>query len=473
MLKQAPLHRSGTVPLYGGAGVVDSRYDEQPPLQRSATVPLPWRGDICESKCRGGKLTQGFIPVIIAIVLAISMSANVMAQTPSCPASFTTNDEVKCANLGSITDVECDNITAIGDNAFKNCYSLKNVSFPNVTSIAAQAFESCTGLISASFPKVTSISAITTFTNCSQLTSIYFPTLTTISNRTFENTNLEDVSFPSLGTLNEEVFNNCINLKKVSLPSVTFIQGYAFMGCINLDTITLGSTPPELGSPGIPTAANVGYVFQNVTLKNITVCIPVGSMDDYETAWTQPIMELFKEVVECDAGTHSLTLEIDGDGIVTGVDEEVVHGTFKKITATANSCYEFVNWTNSDDDEVSKSSTLDVFVVRDTTLTANFTPITTPVTLSVSSNNTTMGTASSSESSATCGTPVTVTATPLVGYKFVGWNDGSKIVSNAPSYTFNISKDTTLTAIFDIAKKKFHIKKVNVKDGRLIIKPQP
>jgi hypothetical protein len=46
------------------------------------------------------------------------------------------------------------------------------------------------------------------------------------------------------------------------------------------------------------------------------------------------------------------------------------------------------------------------------------------------------------------GTSVTVTATPLSGYVFSKWNDGTTDVSTTASYTFTPSADITLTATF-------------------------
>ena len=84
-----------------------------------------------------------------------------------------------------------------------------------------------------------------------------------------------------------------------------------------------------------------------------------------------------------------------------------------------------------------------------------------------------MGTVSPANVNYDCGESVTLTATPNTGYKFVYWQECIAIVSTADTYTFNITANTSLTAVFDDAKKKSRIKKVVVKKGRLIITPQP
>ena len=67
-------------------------------------------------------------------------------------------------------------VTAIGDNAFEKCKSLKKVFMPDsVTSIGEFAFDNCTSLKSITIPdSVTSIGCAA-FSNCDSLTSITIP----------------------------------------------------------------------------------------------------------------------------------------------------------------------------------------------------------------------------------------------------------------------------------------------------------
>ncbi|MBR3606305.1 MAG: hypothetical protein IKL51_01840 [Lachnospiraceae bacterium] len=50
------------------------------------------------------------------------------------------------------------------------------------------------------------------------------------------------------------------------------------------------------------------------------------------------------------------------------------------------------------------------------------------------------------------GDPVTVTATPNTGYKFIGWQESGQTVSEDSSYTFTVSGDRNLVAVFDEEK---------------------
>ena len=89
-------------------------------------------------------------------------------------------------------------VTAIGNEAFRSCESLKNITIPDsVTSIGDNAFASCKSLTSISIPDgVTSIG--------------------------------------------EEAFSSCESLTRISIPeSVTSISKYAFAECSELLTLTV------------------------------------------------------------------------------------------------------------------------------------------------------------------------------------------------------------------------------------------
>jgi len=154
----------------------------------------------------------------------------------------------------------------------------------------------------------------------------------------------------------------------------------------------------------------------------------------------------------------------------------LLKSTTVKLTATPNLCYEFVNWT-SGATIISTSNPLNVVLSGDTTLVANFAPITTTFDLVVSSNNTSMGSITSTPPTTTglnCGTAVTLKAIPNSKYKFLGWSadGGYSIIYTGSTYKFNIMSDRSLTAVF-VKKGPMKIKRLNVKDGKVHIKPKP
>ena len=85
-----------------------------------------------------------------------------------------------------------DNVTSIGNYAFRNCYDLTSITIPNsVTSIGARAFDCCSGLTSVTIPNsVTSIGSYA-FYGCSGLTSITIPNnVTSIGSGAFDGVDL-------------------------------------------------------------------------------------------------------------------------------------------------------------------------------------------------------------------------------------------------------------------------------------------
>ena len=112
-------------------------------------------------------------------------------------------------------------VTAIGNEAFRSCESLKNITIPDsVTSIGDNAFASCKSLTSISIPDgVTSI-GYGAFESCDSLASVSIPeSVTSIGNR---------------------AFSSCKSLTRISIPeSVTSISKYAFAECSELLTLTV------------------------------------------------------------------------------------------------------------------------------------------------------------------------------------------------------------------------------------------
>ncbi|MCL2039540.1 MAG: leucine-rich repeat protein [Bacteroidetes bacterium] len=395
----------------------------------------------------------------VTLLICAFATANLSAQT-GCPPYADAITHTIASNefrnsLGrcpTLTDIVCPLVTSIGNGAFQGCMGLLSVDFPNAESIESSAFSGCSSLVSVDIPSVTSIE-VNTFYFCTSLESVEFPVATSIGNA---------------------AFSICTSLESVEFPVATNIESNAFAYCTSLVSITLGAVPPTLGT----------NVFAGTTnIANITLHIPEGSLCAYQNHpdWGSTFLAQFYDVVEYSVATpvtyYTLSLDDDGNGTAAGSGGSltgITCGNSRTITATPNPCYQFAKWTNSNGDSISNVSSLNISVIRDTLLKANF-KLVSPAptyTLSVSSNPT-MGTASSSVSSATCGSSVSVTATPNAGYRFVYWQEGGAIVSNANPHNFNITANRALTAVFDDAKKKTRIKKINVKKGRVIITPQP
>jgi hypothetical protein len=116
------------------------------------------------------------------------------------------------------------------------------------------------------------------------------------------------------------------------------------------------------------------------------------------------------------------------------------------VSATANPCYDFVNWTENGNIYSAARNTI-VQMTSDRTLTANFVPKRYNITLAA--NPTNGGTVSGAGNFA-CDSSLTVKAKIKTGYKFTNWIEGSTIVSTDSNYTFLISGARSLKANFSM-----------------------
>ncbi|MFZ4724717.1 MAG: alpha/beta fold hydrolase [Paludibacter sp.] len=113
------------------------------------------------------------------------------------------------------------------------------------------------------------------------------------------------------------------------------------------------------------------------------------------------------------------------------------------VTATPNTGYTFVNWTENGT-QVSTSTSYSFTVSANRNLVANFS-----VSYMIStSSNPAIGGATSGGGSLPSGTTQTVVATPNSGYTFVNWTENGTQVSTAASYSFTVGANRNLVANF-------------------------
>ncbi|MGO9528785.1 MAG: choice-of-anchor tandem repeat GloVer-containing protein [Verrucomicrobiia bacterium] len=127
-------------------------------------------------------------------------------------------------------------------------------------------------------------------------------------------------------------------------------------------------------------------------------------------------------------------------------------------SATANACYQFVNWTVGGT-VVSTSPSYGFTASASETVVANFTPINYSITTSASNGGTVSG-----GGSYACGTNVTVTATPSAGYSFVNWTlttTNGTVESTSASYMFTASASEALVANFTATSCTYTLSSTN------------
>jgi len=120
-------------------------------------------------------------------------------------------------------------------------------------------------------------------------------------------------------------------------------------------------------------------------------------------------------------------------------------GSNVTLVASPNSCYNFVNWTESNV-VVSTSASYSFTANSNRTLVANFALKT--YTISASAAPSGSGSVSGA-GNYNCGSSVTLTGTPINRcFEFVNWTEGTSVVSTSANYTFTANSNRTLVAHF-------------------------
>ncbi len=187
-------------------------------------------------------------------------------------------------------------VTAIGKEAFNNCWGLKAVSLPEtLQSVDELAFGYCTSLRSVTIPDNVTTIADEAFTGCSALASV------TIGN--------------SVETIGDYAFFGCTGLAAIHVPeSVKSIGENAFMGIHWIDEVHAKSqTPAE--APASAFSANA--------YKNATLVVPDGAAETYKV---HPTWSNFMAIREVSNQPTKIEV-VDGAIVVKGAESVLIYNT--------------------------------------------------------------------------------------------------------------------------------------------------
>lgn len=210
----------------------------------------------------------------------------------------------------------------------------------------------------------------------------------------------------------------------------------------NGGTVTGGGTYQQGQSCTVSATAASGYTFNNWTEN--------GSVVSTNANYTFTVNSNRTLVAHFSAqAPNTYTINVSANpsngGSVTG------GGTYQQgqsctITATANSGYIFLRWTENGN-QVSTNANYTFTVTGNRTLVAQFQAQTQSYSINVSIYPTNGGSATGG-GSYYYGQSCTVTATPATGYTFLWWREYGSVISTESSYTFTVTGDRNLLAQF-------------------------
>lgn len=157
---------------------------------------------------------------------------------------------------------------------------------------------------------------------------------------------------------------------------------------------------------------------------------------------------VFDTAVPPEPVTYTIILSVDpqSGGTVTG-GGNVEEGMSVTVSSTPASGYTFSGW-RENGAIVSTSPSYTFTVTSDRSLTAVFAAVIPTYRVTAGIDPEGSGTATGAGTYQQ-GASVTVTASPGDGYKFVKWTENGQTVSESANYTFTVSGDRALVAVFE------------------------
>lgn len=152
--------------------------------------------------------------------------------------------------------------------------------------------------------------------------------------------------------------------------------------------------------------------------------------------------------------TITATANPTNGGTVSG-GGTYAQGSTCTLHATANSGYSFVKWTRNGT-QVSTNPNYSFTVTGNAAYVAHFQQNTTNYTITATASPSNAGTITGAGSYAS-GSTCTLRATPNSGYTFVNWLENGTSVSTNATYSFTVTGNRNLVAVFDVAPTNYTI----------------
>ena len=146
-----------------------------------------------------------------------------------------------------LTNINLDNIEAIGHHAFTNCEKLAEVNLTKAYALGKRAFEGCKVLESVDLTALRNTGA-EVFKDCTKLKSVILTENTKLSYAMFVNSGLTEVDIYEKVQIPEFCFAKCPSLTKVTINNDIVQIGYgAFSECKALNNVVFNANIEILG----------------------------------------------------------------------------------------------------------------------------------------------------------------------------------------------------------------------------------
>lgn len=182
------------------------------------------------------------------------------------------------------------------DYVFANT-KMTDITIPDgMTSIPLHMFSGCKSLTRVDLNDVTTLGNFA-FNGCSALTTLIEGNLETLGQYSLQETLLSSVNLQNATSLGQGCFYNCTSLTSATLPAAVTLGNQVFYGNKNLSTVDLGSGVTSIGndcfrgctSLSSLTVRATAVPSVNTTLSsygafNPTIYVPAASVNDYKAA---------------------------------------------------------------------------------------------------------------------------------------------------------------------------------------------
>jgi len=181
--------------------------------------------------------------------------------------------------------------------------------------------------------------------------------------------------------------------------------------------------------------------------------VDTNPYDNYYQGLTFDLQSLFG-ITPTQNYSITATANPTNGGTVTGAGT-YAQGSTCTLHASANSGYSFVKWTKNGT-QVSTNPNYSFTVTGDAAYVAHFQQNTTNYTITATASPSNAGTITGAGSYAS-GSTCTLRATPNSGYTFVNWLENGTSVSTNATYSFTVTGNRNLVAVFDVAPTNYTI----------------